>query len=183
VQDLGAVRVRVEGWAIRAPDWEAVDQGLRRSYGRGRKTLGRARRSRSLEDLHAWRKRVKDLWYHERLLAPAAGPAVRSHAKDAHRLADLLGDDHDLGVLRDALTRDLTPVPVDVDAVVAVLDHRRAELQDEAIRLGQRVYAESPKAFRRRMRRSWNAGRRVARVPSERHPAELAAATREPQTR
>jgi CHAD domain-containing protein len=182
VQDLGVVRARVDGWEIRADDWAAIDQGLRRSYRRGREALKRARQSRSLEDLHAWRKRAKDLWYHERLLAPAAGPGVRGQAKDAHRLADLLGDDHDLGVLRETLTREVAPVPVDVDAVVALIDHRRAELQDEALRLGQRVYAESPKAYRRRMRRAWRAGRAVARVPSERHPAELAAATREPQT-
>ncbi len=182
VQDLGAVRVRADDWEIRAEDWAAIEKGLRRSYKRGRKALERARRSRSLEDLHAWRKRVKDLWYHERLLAPVAGPAVGGHAKDAHHLADLLGDDHDLGVLRDTLTRDVPPGAGDVDTLVKLTDHRRAELQDEAIRVGQRVYAESPNAYARRMRRAWAAGRAVARVRFERDPAELAAATREPRT-
>jgi hypothetical protein len=128
--------------------------------------------------LHAWRKRVKDLWYHERLLAPICGPSTSGQAEDAHRLADLLGDDHDLGVLRQTLTRDHIAVAVDLDAVVSLIDHRRADLQTEAVQIGKRVYAEKPKAFRRRMRRSWNAGRGVADAPRKQDPAELAQATR-----
>ena len=179
VQDLGSVRVRVEDWEITKDGWKAIEPGLTRSYEQGRRAFKRARRSRTLADMHAWRKRVKDLWYHDRLLAPAGGPVLRGQAKDAHRLADLLGDDHDLGVLRETLTHEVIPVPVDVDAVVKLLDHRHTELQDEALRLGRRVYAEAPKAFRRRVRRSWEAGRALARMPQERHPAEVAAATRE----
>jgi hypothetical protein len=64
-----------------------------------------------------------------------------------------------------------------VNAVVELIDHRRRELQTEAIALGERVYADSPKAFRRRMRRSWRAGRALAEAPQEGHPAGLAAAT------
>jgi len=181
VEQLGEIRRRVDDWEISEEGWDAIDVGLLRSYKRGRKALASARTTRSQEDLHAWRKRVKDLWYHERLLAPTCGPTVRGRAKESHRLADLLGDDHDLGLLREKLTRDVVPVPVDVDAVVRLIDHRRGELQTEAILIGERVYAEPPKAFRRRMKRSWDAGRAAAQAPLEQHPAELAAATREPQ--
>jgi CHAD domain-containing protein len=178
VQELGAVRLRIDDWQLTRGGWSAIESGVLRSYRQGRKALARAQREPSLEDLHAWRKRVKDLWYHERLLAPVCGPAVRGQAKDAHRLADLLGDDHDLGVLRQTLTRDHIAVAVDLDAVVSLIDHRRAELQTEAVHIGERVYAEKPKAFRRRMRRSWNAGRAVAMAPLAQDPAELAHATR-----
>jgi CHAD domain-containing protein len=178
VQELGAVRLRIDDWQLTQGGWSAIESGLLRSYGQGRRRLARAQRDPSLEDLHAWRKRVKDLWYQERLIGPICGPAIRGQAKDAHRLADLLGDDHDLGVLRQTLTRDHVAVAVDLDAVVGLIDHRREELQTEAIQIGQRVYAEKPKAFRRRVRRSWNAGRAVARAPLEQDPTELAQATR-----
>lgn len=112
------------------------------------------------------------------LLPPICGPAVEGQAKDAHRLADLLGDDHDLGVLRQALVSGHIDAAVDLDAVVRLIDHRRAELQSEAVQLGARVYAEKPKAFARRMQRSWNAGRALPRVRLEQHPADLAQATR-----
>lgn len=180
VQELGAVRLRVDDWKLSRGGWKAIDSGLTLSYSRGRKAFVRAQSRRTPEDLHAWRKRAKDLWYHDRLLAPAGGPTVQGHAKDAHRLADLLGDDHDLVVLREELTGDVMPVPVDVDAVVKLIDHRRSELQTEAFALGERVYAESPKAFRRRMRRSLASGRALAEVPRESQPAELAQATRKP---
>lgn len=177
-QDLDAVRLRVDDWRLTQGGWKAIDTGLLRSYRRGRKAFARARSQRSLEDLHAWRKRVKDLWYQERLLAATCGPAIRGQAKDAHQLADLLGDDHDLGVLRDVLTRNQMDVAVDLDALVSLIDYRRAELQSAAISIGERVYAEKAKAFERRMRRCWKAGRAVASAPDKRHPADLADATR-----
>jgi CHAD domain-containing protein len=178
VQELGAVRLRIDDWQLTQGGWSAIESGLLRSYRQGRDAFAGARGEASLEDLHAWRKRVKDLWYQERLLTPICGPATRGQAKDAHRLADLLGDDHDLGVLRQTLTRGHIGVAVDLDAIVTLIDHRRGELQAEAIHIGQRIYAEKPKAFRRRMRRSWDAGRAVARASLEGNPAELAQATR-----
>ena len=178
VQELGSVRLRVDDWKLTQGGWQAIEPGLLRCYRQGRQAFARAQRQPSLEDLHAWRKRVKDLWSQERLLAPVCGPVVRGQAKDAHRLADLLGGDHDLGVLRQVLTREHLDVAIDLDAVVRLIDHRREELQTEAVHIGERVYAEKPKAFGRRMRRSWKAGRATARAPLEQVPAELAEATR-----
>ena len=181
VQELGSVRLRVDDWQLRKQGWGAIEAGLNLTFKRGRKAFARAKASRSPEDLHDWRKRVKDLWYQQRLLAPTGGLAVRGQAKEAHRLADLLGDDHDLFVLREVLVTPAMTAPVDVDAVVKLLDLRRDELQLEALALGKRVYAESPKAFRRRMKRLWLAGQALGAAPLERDPAEVAAATREPQ--
>ena len=178
VQELAAVRLRIDDWQLTQTGWSAIESGLLRSYRDGRKAFARAQREPSDETFHAWRKRVKDLWYQERLLAPTCGPATGGQAKDAHRLADILGDDHDLGVLRETLTRGHVDVPVDLDAVVALIDHRRAELQTETVYIGNRVYAEKPKAFLRRMRRSWKAGRAVAHAPLEQNPADLAQTTR-----
>ncbi len=178
VQELGAVALRIDDWQLTRGGWRAIEAGLLRSYRQGRKAFAQARRAPSLDELHSWRKRVKDLWYHERLLARVCGPAIRGQAKDAHQLADLLGDDHDLGVLRQTLTHDHIDGAVDLDAVVRLIDHRRAELQTEAIHLGERVYAEKPKAFRRRMRRCWNGGRAFAHARVGQNPAELAQITR-----
>lgn len=178
VQELGGVRLRIEDLELRGGGWRSLEPGLARSYRDGRRAIARARKRPSAETLHALRKRVKDLWYQERLLAPAGGPAVAGHAQDAHRLADLLGDDHDLAVLRQALAQGRVRAPADLDALTALIDHRRSELQREALQLGARVYAEPTSAYVRRMRRSWNAGRRRAAARREEHPRALAAATR-----
>ena len=127
---LETVRERTPEWEIGAAGWPALDTGLRRSYTRGRRALARAQRGRSDEALHDWRKRVKDLSFHSQLLAGVCGPVVAGQAKDAHALADLLGDDHDLAVLDEALARGL-PAPVDVDAVRELIAHRRDERSKE----------------------------------------------------
>ena len=175
---LHAVRARQGEWRIATDGWRAVERGLRRSYGDGRKLFSRARAQPATGEWHNWRKRVKDLWYQEQLLATVAGPAVKGQAKDAHALADLLGDEHDLDVLEQALRRERETPPVDLDAVLALLDLRRRELRDEAIRLGGRVYCESPKRFSRRMRSAWKAGCGDAHARGERDPVEIAQAVR-----
>jgi hypothetical protein len=49
----------------------------------------------------------------------------------------------------------------------------------KAIHVGERIYSEPPKAFRRRMKRDWSACRALAQARLELHPAGVAAATRE----
>jgi CHAD domain-containing protein len=178
VGELGSVRVRVGDWKLARGGWPGIEGGLLRSYRDGRNAYARARTHRGVEEWHAWRKRVKDLWYEQRLLTGACGPVVKGQAKDAHLLADLLGDDHDLAVLRQSLAGGGAHAAADVDAVVHLIDHRRAELQEEALLIGARVYAEKPKAFVKRMREHWKAGREHATATASRRPKVLADATR-----
>jgi len=81
-----------------------------------------------------WRKRVKDFWYQHRLLAELGGATVRGAAEEAHHLSDLLGEDHDLGLLRGELNG--IAAPVDIDAFVKLVEHRQRELRDGAGRNG-----------------------------------------------
>jgi CHAD domain-containing protein len=158
-EELKAVRSRIDDWALGRGGWKALEPGLRRSYARGRVGLERARSHPTVENLHEWRKRTKDVWYHLRLLGPVAPGIVGGAAKEADKLSKLLGDDHDLAVLHCALERGAGDLKVDVDAVLALIDHRREQLQAEAVRLGQRLYAERPKAFIARMHSYWKASR------------------------
>jgi CHAD domain-containing protein len=177
-QKLASVRARIDDWAIDGRGWRTVGGGLDRTYRRGRNALRRARRERSDASLHDARKRVKDLWYELRLLSEVCGPAVGGQAKEAHRVADLLGDDHDLAVLRSRIEALGVTVAVDIEPLLGLVDYRRGELQAEAVYLGERLYAEKPKAFVRRIRRYWRAGRAEIEAVHERRPAELAQMTR-----
>jgi CHAD domain-containing protein len=176
--ELAAVRARIDDWELTERGWSVVEDGLRRSYRDGRRAFRRAGDHRSGADWHQWRKRVKDLWYHQRLLSAVAGPVCAGQAKDAHRLADLLGDDHDLVVLRHALAGEASHAAADLDAVAGLIDHRQHELRRQALQLGGRVYGEKPKSFVHRMRAMWRAGRGQRAAAAEQRPAELAHATR-----
>src|ERR1700694_1508152 len=79
--------------------WTDLCRGLKRACGRGVKALTQARQERSAENLHEWRKRVKDVGYHLRLLEPLSPQIVGKLAREAEQLADILGDDHDLAML------------------------------------------------------------------------------------
>jgi CHAD domain-containing protein len=141
-------------WKVRMDAVEMAD-GAARAYERGRAAMRAALAAPSTDALHDWRKRVKDLGYHGRLLEAAAPQPIKAICKDADALADLLGDEHDLGVLADQLADGRGPaagVVIDEAALGELIDDRRAELRAAAFELGRRLYAERPKAFRRRLR-------------------------------
>jgi hypothetical protein len=49
--------------------------------------------------------------------------------------------------------------------LTGVVELRRAELQGEAFALGERLYAEKPVAYVRRLERLWSAQRTRVRAP------------------
>lgn len=149
IETLRAAELRVEAWPLDGADWETVLVGIGRAYSRGRDAFAVARATPEPELLHAWRKRAKDLWYHQRLIAPAWPDVLGAQAEAAHGLTELLGDDHDLAVLAARLSDETRPLPPTVDAdraaLLALVEHRSHELRTAAADLGYRVYAESPK--------------------------------------
>jgi CHAD domain-containing protein len=160
---LRAIESRVQDWPLTSDGWPALGPGLDHAYRRGRRALRTARSDPGLESLHEWRKRVKDHWYHLRLLSEVGGPALAGEAQDASKLADLLGEEHDLGVLEEKLHAGAAPTAAR-EQMLERIDARRRELRARAFALGERVYAEKPPAHRRRLRRAWRAGRALASI-------------------
>ncbi len=180
IQVFDGVAGRVEQWEIKLGGWKAIGQGLERTYRQGRAAMKRATREPSAENLHEWRKRVKDLWYDARLLGPVCGPIARGQALEAEHLSELLGEDHDLAMLRQNLARIAREVPVDTDAVAALIDHRRDQLESEAVLVGRRLYAEPPALFVRRSKRLWKAGRKRASLATDARPIASLATDAQP---
>ena len=180
--ELRDALARVEDWKLRDRGWATVDEGLEREYRRGRRALKRAAQAPTPERMHAWRKRSKDLWYHLRLLEPLSPGTVHGQAQDAHRLADQLGDLHDLALLEAAVRRVQADLPADTDVLIALIEHRGGQLSAAALALGARVYAEKPKVFRRRLRTYWRAWREQAALAEAQDPAVLSGITRHAAT-
>jgi CHAD domain-containing protein len=166
--DLEAARDRLLRWTGHAISWKQIERGLDRTYKRGRAALADVEADPDDEHLHEWRKRAKDLWYHQRVLHPLWPEIMEAQADRLDQLGELLGDDQDLANLRRLLTTDhslTSTVADDLDPVVELIDLRRAQLTDEALRLGRRVYAESPKAYRERHQSYYRARGRPDGVP------------------
>ena len=160
VAEIEAGETAVEDWPLRADDWSLIEPGLARAYRRGRDRFADVRAEASDVAVHEWRKRAKDLWYQLRIVRNAWPEVLDETADQAHELTNLLGDHHDLAVLRDdALERRELLADGELERLLAAVSERQDELADEAIKLGARVYAEKPKAFVRRLRSYWQAWR------------------------
>ncbi|HET7120898.1 MAG TPA: CHAD domain-containing protein [Solirubrobacterales bacterium] len=148
----------IEAWPLAGDSWRLVGDGLERAYRRGRRAMHAAAVEGEEAAFHEWRKRAKDLWYALRLLEAAWPQVLAPSAEEAHRLSELLGDHHDLAVLREDLHgRRLGEK--ESRALEAAIDTREAELAAAAFDLGARLYAERPQVFARRLRGYWRAWR------------------------
>jgi CHAD domain-containing protein len=160
----------VHAWELEGDSWKLVESAVERTYRRGRRAMKKAQDRRRDDDLHEWRKRAKDLWYELRLLSCAWPGPLEATAAEAHRLTDLLGDHHDLAVLREDL-RQRNLGEAETVALLAAIDRRQEELAAEALSLGRRLYAERPRELNRRLRRYWQAWRRPPRAQRSAGPS------------
>jgi CHAD domain-containing protein len=155
VRVLESARSRVADWPIDDEGFSSLREGLKRTYKKGCMCMWHVQDKPSVENLHEWRKRVKDLWYQVRLLSPLWPGVLKDLANELGRLADCLSDDHDLAILRQAVLRRPSDERAQVEALVALIDQHRGELEMEAKRLGERLYVETPNAFVRRFEMYW----------------------------
>lgn len=152
-------RARVPEWSWRVRNFQGLEPGLTRTYRRGRRAMTAAYRSRSDEDFHEWRKRVKYHWYACRLLREIWPAVMDARRGKADKLAELLGQDHDLGVYRAALEGEPAWFGKTTrrDDILAAAEERRADLRRNARSLGARLYAEKPRHFSARFAAYWQA--------------------------
>jgi len=151
----------------------ALIRGIRAVHERGREAMRRARKQQRAEDFHAWRKEMKALWYALRLVE-RSDAAIRRDVRALHRAETLLGDDHNLVVLCEQLTRDITVCrgPVDIDRLRLAADHDECRLREQAVARAGYVYEHhSPDAYARAVARAWKASGQQARNGRARGPS------------
>jgi len=129
--------------------WERLAEGLSRSYERCFRAWLKARDRPDVDTLHGWRKRVKDLFYQSQVAATVRPGYFARMETEADSLADLLGEDHDLAVLRQVIEEE--PALNGSDAVLLTLDRRRVELQASAFAQAPALLSESAEDFAARM--------------------------------
>jgi CHAD domain-containing protein len=158
IEQIGSGLEQISEWPLRKDSWSLLEPGLTRSYRQGRKALGRAAADADAANVHQLRKRAKDLWYQLRLLEDAWPELLGASGEAVHGLADLLGDHHDLALLAEDLRARGDSV-AEREGFESLIAARQKELWERALAIGERVYAEKPKCFRRRIRAYWRAWR------------------------
>lgn len=159
-EQLKAARKRAKSWPVRRRGWSILGAGLKRVYRQGRLAFQAAGDDATVEHLHEWRKQAKYLWHQLQLLQPLWPAVLEELAEQVHRLTQHLGDDHDLAILAQKLQDpEGFPNREAVEQLAGLIERRRAELQEQAWRLGRRIYAEKPRQLVGRLKRYWQVWR------------------------
>lgn len=145
----------VDSWTIKGSGIDALEANLAKSLKDGTKALARTVKKPSTERMHELRKRVKDHWYHMRLLRTVWPGPMGARADELSRLSDILGDEHDLAVFDQAV--DSLATGDVADELRSFIARRRLELQTAGLSLAARVYAGRPKAEAKRFAALWRA--------------------------
>jgi CHAD domain-containing protein len=161
------------------PDLEldVVLAALSTTRARAGAAFRRARAKGTAAAFHAWRKRTKDLRHQLRLFRPAWPRMIKGVEHELARLADLLGDDHDLFLLRETLQEPAPAHAADAAAIRALIATRRAELQRASLSLGARLFPRKHRAPTALLARWWNiaaAEQTPLSRPSSRRPSPAA---------
>lgn len=154
---LRTVARRVKGWPLQTDGFAALAPGIKRAFRRGRTAFLCAREDPSPENLHLWRRRVKDLWYQMRLIEPVWTDALEKYTGDLKDLQDWLGEHQNLVMLRASLAAQpeiYGRIP-EIDMFLRMADAHQARLRRQALSLGETVYRKSPRRFLRDVEQSW----------------------------
>jgi CHAD domain-containing protein len=159
---LRRMAASVDRLTFRAKGWEAIAPAIRAAYHRGASRLHNVLKEPSPDNLHAWRKQAKILWYQVRLLQPTFPEQMDALEQDLDTLAECLGQDHDLHLLKQfifQLDSSHNAVP-ESGRLIEWIEHRQRTLRQLALPLGQRLYSEKPSAFCDRLALFWRAWRK-----------------------
>ncbi len=141
----------VNFWRFGKVDFDLIEAGFEATYRKARRNLERVKADPSVQNFHELRKRVKDHWYHIRLLEIVRPQVLAAREASLRDLQECLGDDHDLAVLEIRIGPESELIPL--------VEIARKELRGTALALATRLYQQKPKAYIRRMRELWSAWR------------------------
>jgi CHAD domain-containing protein len=142
---------RTQAWDLGEEEVAPLLASLKATYRAGLKLGRRAFVAEDADDLHDLRGRVIDLFHQSELFQAAWPPMFSAELGELHRLRTALGDHNDLTTLGEfALSCSEAPREVAGEIVDCVLA-KRGPIERRARAQFERLYAERPGAFMRRM--------------------------------
>jgi CHAD domain-containing protein len=154
---LDYATLSLDRWPLKAIDFDSVVDGVTSTYRRARQLLPDRWTEAEAEHLHDLRRRVVEHRHQMDLLEHLWPRLGQVWAQEAQRLRNRLGACQDLAVFA-GLTAPHQSLAPWRSRLVPVIEARRAAHLKTAARLAGRLFAEKPKAFRRRIAALWSAG-------------------------
>jgi CHAD domain-containing protein len=153
IPQLERVEARLTKWPLEGLTWKQICGAVAKIYKRGQRGLAKTINDPEPENFHAWRKRVKDLWYQLRILQPLNRVVLEEMAHDAKVLGELLGREHDFAFLLERLEKESGDQALcdELAQLQKLIRKRGKRLRTNTLELGRRFYAEPAKAFAKRI--------------------------------
>ena len=145
-------------WHLADLEFADIAAELARHYGRARRTIPADWTEAAPDDLHGLRQRVVEHRYQMELIEPVWPRLGKLWTGEAQRLRERLGSHQDLVVLM-RLTAPHQPLALWRSRLAPPVEQRKAVHVAAARRLAGRLFAERPKAFRRRLEALWDSPR------------------------
>lgn len=123
------------------------------SYRRGRRDWREIEDGAGGEALHDWRKRVKQRRHLSAIVPVETSVTTRSIQEDLDRLGEILGEEHDLAVMKDRIETDPELIAGEEgrDDLLDLLARRRRKLRKAALEFGDELYGLRTRAFEREL--------------------------------
>jgi CHAD domain-containing protein len=152
---LRSERARVKHWRVRGGGFRRIAAGLETSFRRARKAMAAAVDHPTADNYHRWRRRVKDHWFHVRLIEARSGNRLATYERRLEALDECLGEYHNFALLHGILFGDPFVSRQETARRLRLIRRYQAELRRRAVSLGARLYNERPGHFVRRVRALW----------------------------
>jgi len=151
--ELILARSRVFDWGISGDSFKIIKKDLRRIYEQGQIQMYAVLNEAIKQNVHEWRKRVKDLWYSMRILSNIWPEIMNPLVNLLRKLSDTLGDTNDLYLLKEEIISNQNKFKDDqhTNELINIIDKRIVALIKEARFIGRKIYSEESKYFVGRM--------------------------------
>ncbi len=123
------------------------------TYRLGRRAMKTALTNCEGEAIHDWRKLTQRHWRHTLILKESWPKEAKARIAQARQLSEILGQHNDLAVVRETILANRVALrsPADVTVLCHCIEEKQRKLLRQAASRGERLYAEKPKAFARRL--------------------------------
>jgi CHAD domain-containing protein len=157
-EELDKAAGRVDHYCRLRNGFVSVRKGVCRVYKRGYKYPRILQESFSKEQFHEYRKSTKYLLYQMELIRPAYPKMITAYAGTINKHAEMIGNTRDYERLERYILAGMGSRHLDANRrrMVKGIQNRREELMQKIYSGANRIYAEKPSGFVKRLGTYWN---------------------------
>jgi len=152
---LKTERTRVKDWDLNGGGFRSIADGLETSFRRARRAMIVTVEHPTADNYHTWRRRVKEHWFHVRLIERRCGTRLARYKRRLEALDECLGEYHNFALLHTILSADPFVSRQETARRLRIIRRYQVELRRRASSIGSRLYNEKPRHFIRRVQAFW----------------------------